>query len=197
MSGENEEGRGVTRRQALGVATILLGLACGDLAVALRPDRPVPLSLFWSEAVPGSVAMELAGDTGKNGIYHVPNGATAGAWLDMLGLSGTGTATPGLADRKLATGATLDVQGGKIRSIRSMAAATRLALGVPLDVNSATREDLVLVPGIGEKTAEDLVRFREREGGIRTIEELLQIPGIKEKRLAALRPYLAVEQATL
>lgn len=77
-----------------------------------------------------------------------------------------------------------------------MAAATRLAIGVPLDVNSATREDLVLVPGIGEKTAEDLVRFREREGGIRTIEELLQIPGIKEKRLAALRPYLAVEQAT-
>ena len=62
----------------------------------------------------------------------------------------------------------------------------------PLDLNAATAEQLQQLPGIGPTTAKAIVRFREKSGPFRRVEELLAIRGITKRKLEKLRPYLTV-----
>ena len=62
----------------------------------------------------------------------------------------------------------------------------------PLELNSATVEQLQQVPGIGPRTAAAIVNFREKSGPFRRIEDLLAIKGITQPKLDKMRPYLAV-----
>lgn len=62
----------------------------------------------------------------------------------------------------------------------------------PLDLNRATVEELQELPGIGPVLAERIVAFREEHGPFRSLEDLLQVPGIGEATLEALRPHVAV-----
>jgi competence ComEA-like helix-hairpin-helix protein len=62
----------------------------------------------------------------------------------------------------------------------------------PLDLNFATAEQLQQVPGIGPKTAEAIVNFRQKSGPFRRVEDLLAIKGISQSKLDRMRPYLKV-----
>jgi competence ComEA-like helix-hairpin-helix protein len=62
----------------------------------------------------------------------------------------------------------------------------------PLDLNKATAEQLQELPGIGPVTAEAIVRFREKSGPFRRIEDLLAVRGLTRRKLEALRPYVTV-----
>jgi competence ComEA-like helix-hairpin-helix protein len=61
-----------------------------------------------------------------------------------------------------------------------------------LDLNRATREQLVDVPGIGPRMAQAIVDLRSRKGSFTRFEDLLEVTGIKEKKLATLAGYLEV-----
>lgn len=61
-----------------------------------------------------------------------------------------------------------------------------------INVNRATREELMTVPGIGPATADNILAFREERGGFRNMEELLLVPRIGEKTLEKLRAHLEV-----
>jgi len=63
----------------------------------------------------------------------------------------------------------------------------------PLDLNSATLEQLTALPGVGPVTAKAIVDFRTKSGPFRRVEELLAIRGITERRLAQLRPYVTIQ----
>jgi DNA uptake protein ComE-like DNA-binding protein len=64
----------------------------------------------------------------------------------------------------------------------------------PMDINSASLEELTLLPGIGEVTACRIVQFRQSLGFLLSIEELDTINSpLNPKLLGAIAPYLAVE----
>jgi len=65
----------------------------------------------------------------------------------------------------------------------------------PLDLNTATVEELQTLPGIGPTTAKAIIRFREKSGPFRRVEDLLAIRGITKRRLEILRPYVTVAPA--
>lgn len=56
-----------------------------------------------------------------------------------------------------------------------------------LSINAATASDLESLPGVGPVLAERIVAFREENGGFEVIEDLLEVPGIGEAKLAAMR----------
>lgn len=58
--------------------------------------------------------------------------------------------------------------------------------GTPVDVNRATEGELEALPGIGPAIAQAIVAERERRGGFSSVEELLEVRGIGEAKLAAL-----------
>ena len=65
----------------------------------------------------------------------------------------------------------------------------------PVNVNTATEEELATVRGIGKVLARRIVEFRGQHGPFRKIEDLLKVQGIGEKSFEKLRPYLTVEKS--
>jgi DNA uptake protein ComE-like DNA-binding protein len=64
----------------------------------------------------------------------------------------------------------------------------------PMDINSASFEELTLLPGIGEVTACRVIQFRQSLGFLLSVEELDTIKSpLSPKLLGAIAPYLAVE----
>ena len=66
--------------------------------------------------------------------------------------------------------------------------------GFPVDVNSAGVERLTELPGVGQVLAARILTYRETHGPFETLEDLLDVPGIGEGRLAGLRDYAAVKR---
>jgi competence protein ComEA len=61
-----------------------------------------------------------------------------------------------------------------------------------IDINQASQEDFAKLPGIGPELARRIVRFRQKHGPFRRVEDLLAIRGIGHKKWKKIRPYLRV-----
>ena len=64
----------------------------------------------------------------------------------------------------------------------------------PLDLNRATREELMLIPGIGEVISGRIVQYREVLGGYTTLTQLTEISGISYNTLERIAGYLVITQ---
>ncbi len=62
------------------------------------------------------------------------------------------------------------------------------------DVNRIGFEELKDIPGVGEKTAENIIHLRDSLKGFKSIKDLLKVKGIKEKRLKTLMKYFYVDE---
>lgn len=62
----------------------------------------------------------------------------------------------------------------------------------PINVNTASLDDLMLLPGIGRRPAERIIAFREERGGLTSVEELYEIQEIPRERIARIRPHISV-----
>jgi len=60
----------------------------------------------------------------------------------------------------------------------------------PLDLNRVLREDLFLIPGIGESLPQEIVTYRERRKGFLSVEKLKNVKGIAEKKFQSFKSYL-------
>lgn len=62
----------------------------------------------------------------------------------------------------------------------------------PVNLNTASSEELQLVPGIGPATAEKILQMRKSYGAFKSVDDLLAIRGLGAKRLEKMRKYLTV-----
>ncbi|MDE5619733.1 MAG: helix-hairpin-helix domain-containing protein [Ruminococcus sp.] len=62
-----------------------------------------------------------------------------------------------------------------------------------VDINTADAEELMLLDGIGEVTAEAIINYREENGGFRNIEEIINVYGIGEAKFEKIRGYIYVQ----
>lgn len=74
---------------------------------------------------------------------------------------------------------------------------TKITVTFPLDINSASVEELMMVRGIGEITANKIVDYRGINGYFYSMDELLNVDGIGKKKLAALKGYLFIDVESL
>jgi competence protein ComEA len=61
-----------------------------------------------------------------------------------------------------------------------------------INLNSASAQQLTALPGVGPKLAERIVEYRQKSGGFRSTQELLNVQGVGEKGFAKLQPYIIV-----
>lgn len=76
------------------------------------------------------------------------------------------------------------------------AAAKETTKGGVVNINTATKEELMLLPGIGKTTADAILAHRKEKGNFKTVDDLKNVKGIGDKKLAALKPYLTVTGKT-
>jgi competence protein ComEA len=185
----------LTPRQLLLCGLALLGLAVlavlyagrGDGAVASGAGAAPPLEVRGAGAG-GALVVHVAGAVRRPGVYRLRAGARV---ADAVRRAGGARRRADLSAVNLAS----ELQDGRqvLVPLRApggggvAAAAGATAPGVPLDLNTATVEQLDELDGIGPATAQQIVSYREAHGGFGSVEELDQVPGIGETRLAALR----------
>ena len=179
----------------LWVAAGLLLLAVGYRLLGNRSPDPPPVAVEQPHAAKASrpraarAYVHVAGAVRRPGLYRVREGARVGAALDIAG-GPTGKAD--LAGTNLAA----RVQDGQqiLVPVRGAAPAPVAATGTgtatpagPLSLASATQAQLEELDGIGPTLAARILEYRDAHGGFRSVEELGEVEGIGEVRLAALR----------
>jgi competence protein ComEA len=193
------------RQLALCVAGIVLACVLGVRQLGARPDggaataRPVATIAVQDDAAGGDgarVVVHVAGAVRDPGVYKLPSRARVD---DAVARAGGATRRADLGGLNLAA----KVEDGRQvlvpeRAGRGAAAppagtaGAAPAEGQPLNLNTATLEQLDTLSGIGPATAQKILDYREEVGGFGSIEELGEIPGIGDKRLASLREELTL-----
>ncbi len=87
----------------------------------------------------------------------------------------------------LLSGAVLEL---KTRKVQQDVTTARKSVELPIDVNSATEQELIFLPGIGQSKAKAIIEYRQKNGPFRTLSELERIPGIGKKTIEKLAPYV-------
>lgn len=138
----------------------------------------------------GRLVIHVAGAVRRPGVYRLEagarvaaavrraGGATRRADLDALNLAAR--LTDGRQVLVPARAATGGAGGVDARDGGSSGAA-------PLNLNSATAEQLDQLDGIGPETAAKILEYRQQHGGFGSVDELDAVPGIGPGRLEALR----------
>ena len=108
-----------------------------------------------------------------------PNGGTANA--------GQGNAANGAAQNGASQG------GAQPQPARTLTPAGSAQKGsTPVNINTATAEELQTLPRIGPAMAQRIIAWREAHGGFRSVDELDAVPGIGPSMLENLRPLVTI-----
>jgi competence protein ComEA len=134
------------------------------------------------------VFVEVAGAAAHPGVYSFDHAPTlAEAWQKA------GGARPAPAgDFKLASGTRVDLAPEGTYRLGRMTGSTLLTLGLALDLNATSAEDLDALPGIGPVLAKRIIDYRAAHGPFKKIDDLLEVSGIGPKKLEKIKSYLII-----
>ena len=62
----------------------------------------------------------------------------------------------------------------------------------PVNLNTATAEQLATIPGVGPKMAERIIDYRQKNGGFKKIEDLMNVSGVGEKSFLKMKPLITL-----
>ncbi|MFL5341116.1 MAG: ComEA family DNA-binding protein [Gemmataceae bacterium] len=73
----------------------------------------------------------------------------------------------------------------------------RVVMVAPVELNHATKAELLQLPGVGDRLADAILLARDDRGGFQSIDELREVSGIGPARLETLRPWVHVDALTV
>lgn len=167
-----------------------------SLPMASVPAATVPTPTF-DERAPVDVTVHVAGAVTTPGVYVVPDGArvddairSAGGPMDDADLDGLNLAARVVDGQRVYVPVVGEVDPASVPS--GAPAEQAGAPGLPVDLNTATVEQLESLPGVGPATASAIVDDRDRNGPFSSVDDLERVPGIGPAKLEALRDLVAV-----
>ena len=141
-----------------------------------------------------TIVVAIEGAVGTPGVYELPGGSrvqhalnAAGGLTENADLASVNPAAP------LEDGERIIVPFQKTPAPVAQSNQTppaEPASAGPLNINTASADELDELPGIGEVIAERIVAYRESHGAFSSIEELAEVSGISERMVDDLRPLI-------
>jgi len=148
----------------------------------------------FGDKTSGPIIVEIIGDHEHNGIYHVGEKVKAYDLLFAAGVRNLEGFDKKTLKTTLSSGRSVLIESVNQLYITEMNNEKKLACNIPIDINKASLDDLIMIPGIGEKTAWQIIQLRKKYGGFKKIHDLMAIRGIKEKKITKLKGYFYIDQ---
>lgn len=199
----------VPSRAAGAVAAVAVLAAVAAFLLLRPPPAPPPeLSLPVATTVTGPpstsapppehVVAHAAGAVARPGVYRLDAGARVADLVDAAG-GLTPEADPDRVNlaAPVVDGAQVYVpavgeQPPPVAPAAGDTATTTAAPVGPVNLNTATAAELDTLPGVGPATAAAILEWRVANGGFTSVDQLLDVRGIGEAKLAELRPLVTV-----
>ena len=148
-----------------------------------------------------TILVDVKGAVQSEGVYELPSTArvndavkAAGGFSDLADKKSVNLA------QKLNDEAVVYVasQGENVSVVQpatgsSAAGDTGSENTEKINLNTATVADLTTISGIGEKRANDILAYRDSQGGFTSVDDLNNVSGIGDKTLENIRPYVTVD----
>jgi len=181
---------------ALGLGVVGFRLLRQPAPAELSLPRATPPASVPSTAVQGPVVVYVAGAVARPGVYPVGAGARV---ADAVGAAGGTTSEADLDPLNLAA----RLSDGDRIFVPRKGQAPPPVVGPgptgggstpsgPVNLNTATAEQLEALSGVGPATAHAIVTWRQQHGRFRSVQDLLQVRGIGPAKLESLRDQVTV-----
>ncbi len=135
--------------------------------------------------------VHVCGEVNNPGVYALPEGSRIFEAVEAAG------GLTDLAEERSLNQAKLIEDGMQIAVPNREEAAAQeniqkeIAQGL-VNLNAATKEQLMTLPGIGESRAEAILQYREQSGGFQAVEEIMNVSGIKEAAFEKIRDKITI-----
>ncbi len=178
----------------IGILFLLLGLLCtacdsdrvvmsAQGEVAMGSGDGLEVSELDDEDHASLIYVYVCGEVEKPGVYSLEQGARICDALSMAGgVTGEGNGEALHQAEYVADGQTIYVP-----SVVEVSSSEEDNL---VNINEADKEMLMTLPGIGESKAELILQYRQEHGSFKSIDELMNIPGIKEGVFDKIKNYI-------
>ena len=174
--------------RALAVFAVAVAILAGVLAWRARPQvEPVgpPTTLSASAtASSGYLVVAVSGKVRRPGLVRLPAGSRVADAIDAAGgvLPGTDLSQINLAKK---------VSDGELIAI-GLPALSGPSAGGPVNLNTATLDQLQTLPGVGPVLAQRIIDYREQHGGFATVADLQKVSGVGDARYNDLKNRVTV-----
>lgn len=176
-------------RGVAAAALVAVGIVVGGLLGSLGRTSPFPPAAPPETATPterAEIEVHVAGWVTAPGVVRVPDGAIVADAVEAAGGLRNGASTDGInLAAPLSSGDQVVVPGPD-------EAGRAAADGGLISLNWADAAALEGLPGVGPVLAERIVAHRDQNGPFSQVEDLLQVPGIGEAKLASIRDLVRV-----
>lgn len=145
------------------------------------------------------VCVYVCGAVNNPGVYSLENGKRIGDAIAMAGGMKEDAAHDSLNQAELLTDAQMirvltveEVQNGKTNVTNENSEKVAEDNGL-VNINSATCDQLMALPGIGQNKADSIIAYREENGKFNSVEDIMNIAGIKEGVFNKIKDYITVD----
>jgi len=152
-----------------------------------------------SSAPAGTVTVDVEGKVRRPGVAVLSSGArvidairAAGGAPRRRDLSALNLAALLVDGQQLVVGPGRPAAAGASTAVPSGGVASPGGPGAPVDLNTATAEQLDALPGVGPVTAQSILEWRDQNGRFSAVEDLLSVSGIGPATLAKIAPFVTV-----
>ena len=141
-----------------------------------------------TEAQEEGIVVYVCGEVNSPGVYELPSDSRIYEALEEAGglKEGVDTTKINMA-QKLADGQQITVLAEGLADQEGAEPKNR-----KVNLNTADKEELMTLSGIGESRAEDILKYREQYGGFSSVEDILNISGIGEKMFEKIKDDIEV-----
>lgn len=161
-------------------------------------EEPLEFGNGQTEGEPPSICfIHICGEVVFPGVYELKEGSRVFQAVELAGglteeaaaeyINMAGKVTDGMKifvpDRETA---------GRAGAISGKEAVLSEESGAKVNLNTASKEELMTLRGIGEARAQDIIRFRESHGDFQKIEDIMKVSGIKEAAFEKIKEEITV-----